>query len=88
MYVYGYRNKNNEIIYVGSTQHMVERYQQHQHEDEWMSLVDSVTVWGPYSHTDRLLLREGSYRPPLSPFQREHRNRLCQCQRPYSLSGR
>lgn len=55
MYVYGYRNKNNEIIYVGSTQHIVERYQQHQHEDEWMNLVDSITVWGPYSHADRLL---------------------------------
>ena len=34
MYVYGYRNKNNEIIYVGSAQHIVERYQQHQREDE------------------------------------------------------
>ena len=55
MYVYAYFNKNNKVLYVGSTRHILGRYQQHECEDEWMSQVHSITVWGPYSEKDGLL---------------------------------
>ena len=61
MYVYAYFNRNNKVLYVSSTRHILDRYQQHEREDEWMAQVNSITVCGPYSekvglHSEKVLI--------------------------------
>lgn len=55
MYVYAYHTANQETLYVGSTRHMLNRFQQHRKESPWMEHVTSITVWGPYEDSAGLL---------------------------------
>ena len=55
MYVYAYHTANYETLYVGSTRHMLNRFQQHRKESAWMEQVCSITVWGPYEAAVGLL---------------------------------
>lgn len=55
MYVYAYRTANHETLYVGSTRHVLNRFQQHRKESTWMEQVSSITVWGPYEDNEGLL---------------------------------
>ena len=67
MYVYAYHNTNNEVIYVGSSKHAVNRFQTHQKEDVWMQEVGAITVWGPYNDPDEGALCERALVSSLRP---------------------
>lgn len=67
MYIYAYHNMNNKTIYVGSSKHVVNRFQTHQKEDAWMQEVDSITVWGPYNDPDEGALCERALVSSLHP---------------------
>ncbi len=54
MYVYAYHTTNRETLYIGSTRHVLGRFQQHKRENEWMGKVASITVWGPYEEDEGL----------------------------------
>ena len=49
MYIYFYRDKDHELIYVGSTCDVLQRFYQHQNSDGWMKEVSGVTIRGPYN---------------------------------------
>ena len=67
MYVYAYYNSENEVIYVGATKHVVNRFQTHQKEDPWMQEVDTITIWGPYNNPDEGALCERALVSTLHP---------------------
>ena len=67
MYVYAYHNTNNEVIYVGSSKHAVNRFQTHQKEDAWMQEVGAITVWGPYNDPNEGALCERALVSSLRP---------------------
>lgn len=55
MYVYAYYNNNREVLYVGSTQHVLNRFQTHKKDDWWMDEVASIKIWGPYNYDEGLV---------------------------------
>ena len=67
MYIYAYHNNGNEVIYVGSTKHVVNRFQIHQKEDPWMQEVGTITIWGPYNAPDEGALCERALVSALRP---------------------
>ena len=67
MYVYAYYNNKNEVMYVGSSKHPVNRFQTHQKEDIWMQEVTSITIWGPYRDKDEGSLCERALVSALTP---------------------
>lgn len=67
MYIYAYHNNGNEVIYVGSTKHVVNRFQIHQKKDPWMQEVGTITIWGPYNAPDEGALCERALVSALRP---------------------
>ena len=49
MYIYSYFANDGSILYIGSTEQVLQRFRQHQQEEVWMTKVASITVRGPYS---------------------------------------
>lgn len=55
MYIYAYYDAEGNLLYIGSTRHMLNRFQQHKKENKWMSQAVSIAMWGPYNQHEGLL---------------------------------